>query len=1727
MSDAKKIVPLRNKKQTCESSQRRNYDYLKQNKATISSEMLEARLQLLEKNYQDYRTNHFRIMSEFPSDQEIKDKEDFEDEYVMIKAMILSLKDIPEDNPRNNNFRPKNIHVPVISLPTFSGKYTEWVSFWNTFTTLVDQTRLDVIEKFQHLKNCLKEPASLVITGLEISPQNYEIAKQNLIDRYSNKRISFQAHIREIINLPCVQKNSAENLHHLVDSINVHYNALLSIGSKDELAEALLLNLVFAKLDSSTYTKWEETAASTNDVPSWKKLKEFLDMRCQALDNISSNSIPKSSSNQQQNKATNRPNPRNVTLASSSNACIYCKKKNHSIFKCFKFRDLPGEIKLKEIAELKLCPNCLKSLHPDQSCQSTDKCHMCKQAHHTLLHEAYALKISSQEEANKEQPSTSKVSANVANKSSQIVLATAIVRVKDAFGRFVDCRALLDSASQTHFMSSNLANRLNLRKHKVNIPIGGIGDVSTTVKHKVSASISSNYKSFEANLEFLLLPVITDNQPTKPINVNALKIPAQCTLADPEFSISQPVDILLGAEVFYNLLCSGRIQLGDNLPTLQETVFGYVLSGQITKSISLSTFIINDNSQDNQEENLNEILEKFWKIEEIDSPEKHLSPEEVACENHYKENVKLENNKFTVKLPFKEDPSCLGNSSYSAFQQFLSLERKLEKDTQLKENYKNFLEEYENLGHMKLVAEDEVSKVRYIMPHHCVIRPDSSSTKLRVVFNASHQTTSKKSLNDCLMVGATIQPDLFSIVLRFRFFRYVFKCDITKMYRQVEVFDEDSFYQCIFWRNKPSLPISIYRLLTVTYGTAAAPHLAIRTLVELAIRFAKQFPRAAEALLKAFYVDDCLWGGETIEEVIAIMKELIELLKLGGFELRKFGSNAPEIIKDVPQNDRETLIQLGDEGMVKTLGIAWQPESDHILFDYKGTPQHSKITKRIVLSEIGKLFDILGLACPVIILGKMFMQDLWKRKLDWDESLPDSLCQQWKIFHTELSILNQLRIPRFVLSSQENVIVELHGFSDASIDAYGCCLYTRCIDHNGNISVSLVCAKSKVAPVKTQTPTRLELCGALLLSELMSNFRSIVDFQFKQVFCWTDSETVLHWLSQHPSTWTTFVANRVSKIQQLTSPIIWQYVNTSDNPADIASRGMLPSKLIKSQLWFEGPAFLKQSPEHWPLYFTEIDPDKIPDRRKVRPIIAHLANNPEEDPVASSKLANDFSRLQLQFVYVNRFINNCRNSARGHPLVTGELSIAERNSAMHTIYKFVQASSFAPEIDLLSHNKIVKSQIKYLNPFLDEGLLKVGGRLSKANVPETTKNQILLPKFHPFTHTLIRHFHFRHCHAGPQALMAILREKYWIVNAREVIQKVLRKCLICYRHRPTMFKQIMGSLPKHRVEPARPFIHSGVDYGPFFLTHRLRGRPLYKCYIAIFVCFSTKAVHIEVVPDLTTDAFLRALKRFIGRRGFVKSLYSDNATNFVGAKRQLEKSFISLFIDIQAKNISAKELADFKQLLNSPEHQTMVQKICAEDNIEFKNIPAGSPHFGGLWEAAVKSAKTLLVKVLGDANLTYEEFETLVIQVESTLNSRPLIPMSSDPNDLSTLTPGHFLIGEPLTTLVEPDTKELKILPTDRYNYLCSLYHHFWNRWNKEYLVQLQQRAKWTQPSTNVQIHQIVLIKEDNIPPQKWQIGRVISVHPGNDGKVRVATVKTKFGTYKRAIVNLAPLPLD
>ncbi|XP_048000251.1 uncharacterized protein LOC125237304 [Leguminivora glycinivorella] len=1104
-----------------------------------------------------------------------------------------------------------------------------------------------------------------------------------------------------------------------------------------------------------------------------------------------------------------------------------------------------------------------------------------------------------------------------------------------------------------------------------------------------------------------VLPVICPEQPYYRVNTSEWHHIQGLPLADPDFAKLGPIDLLLNAEIFASSILSGKKEGRKGQSKALETVFGWVLMGDCYASRTQSftncrkdCFFVSNASQSNLSLSVDDSLKRFWELENICGPSKPiLSKEDQLCEDNFRANYcRTSEGRFEVPLPFV-DPSNKPTFSHTreiAMRRFFSLERKLTKHADFRKAYASFMEEYEVSGHMEQVAPpvSSVGNFNYI-PHHGILRPESVSTPLRAVFDASCRDSNGISLNDTLLAGPKLQTNIFDVLTRFRWHKIVFTGDIKAMYRQILVPNEDAEYQRILWRPSTDGPVKDYRLRTVTYGVKSAPYQALRTIAQIAEETADSYPEGSQVLGRDIYVDDVVTGADSIEQALKIRSDLSEILSSGGFHLRKWTSNHKGFIVDLPSSelyssDFKHFDELSDLSL-KILGLLWRPQTDSFQFEV-ATPRDQKCTKRTILSNIARIYDPLGFLCPVTFHAKYLMQVLWSSGVQWDDDVPEAITSEWMKFTDQLPSLKSVVIPRRIIHSF--VSLQLHGFCDASERGYAAVVFCRVDDTQGSTFVELCCAKSKVAPLRKLSIPRLELQAAVLLADLMQSTQEALKplYVVQEIFAWSDSTVTLAWIKSCPSRWKTFVANRVSHIQDLVAPDRWRHVSTHHNPADAGSRGLLPEDLVECDIWWKGPSWLVKEEKDWPCSPLH-DPsnDCIVEEQRICSLLVTA------DPNLIDEVLSRFSSLftlKRVLAYCFRFLRSAKDGK-----VVGSLQSAETTAALMFLVKHVQLTSFSVEINQLREDRLnaLPKGLRKLSLFIDsQGIVRVGGRLANSPIKFSVKHPILLPRSHRLTILIIDEYHKRFLHPGAQTLQNLLAQTFWILSPKRAIQAVIGGCVKCFRANPSAASPpLMGNLPTFRVSQIKPFSSVAIDYGgPFDIAFgRGRGAKTYKGYICVFVCTSTKAIHIELASELSTEAFLCVLKRFVARRGRCSNIVSDQGRNFVGASNYLGSLM--------------KGAADAQE-------------------IKFSFNPPGTPHFNGLAEAGIRSVKTHLARVVGNQRLTFEEFYTILTQIESMLNSRPLTPLSSDPSDLSALTPGHFLTLEPLSIVPEENLVDKK-----------------------------------------------------------------------------------------------------
>ncbi|XP_055542996.1 uncharacterized protein LOC129728573 [Wyeomyia smithii] len=1030
-----------------------------------------------------------------------------------------------------------HVRLPQIKLQSFNGDIDEWLSFRDLFTSLIHwKEDLPEVEKFHYLKGCLQgEPKSL-IDPLQITRANYQVAWELLLKRYNKCKQLRKRQVQALFSLPTLTKESVSDLQTLIEGFERIVQTLDQVVQQADYKDLLLVNILTARLDPVTRRGWEEVS-SAKEQDTLADLTEFLRRRVQVLDCLPSRcsdtrGVPQQHPRQKHSIARVCYNSNQT----SGGRCTACTS-DHPLYLCSTFQKMTVVVALLKTHAL--CRNCFRVGHQAKNCTSKYSCRNCRGRHHTLVcfnqreketkvaAVARDITLPSKESDNPASTQTANMAAvniQVSGAARQyayhVLLATAVVTVEDDYGnRFPAALCWIQ----------------------------------------------------DQRLSFLVLPRVTVSLPTTTIDTERWNIPSGIQSADPAFFESHGVDLVLGIEAFFDFFETGRrISLGEQLPTLNELVFGWVICG--SSAAPSQSWQIRCNVSTSEQ--LDTLISRFWACEKVDTVRAY-SPEERRCEDIFTQTVQRNaDGRYTVALPKRKDILFnLGDSRDIAFRRLQGTERRLARDENLRNEYTTFMDEYRRLGHMQRI-DDTDSVPRCYLPHHPVVKESSTTTKVRVVFDASCKTATGVSLNGLLLAGPVIQDDLRSIILRSRTKQVMLVSDVDKMFRQRNVCPEDRPLQCILWRDSASEKAQTYELNTVTYGAKPAPFLATRTLHQL-----------ASATIHDTYMDDVITGVDSIETALELRIQLDEMMSRGGFRIRKWASNSPDVLKGLPEDGLAIRalegINLDPDSSVKTLGLTWMPVPDTLKFSFAIPTLNDKLslTKRYVLSVIATLFNPLGLLGATITSAKMFMQRLWTLRddggnpLSWDQSLPPTVGEAWVKFQEQIPQLNELRIKRCVIIPQP-VAVEIHCFSDASEKAYGACLYLKSINAEGDVRVHLLSSKSRIAPLKCQTIPRLELCGAELAAKLFEKVNGAIRLAARTYF-WTVSTCVLRWISARPTTWSTYMANRTAKTQTITECGQWWHVPGAQNPADLISRGILPAEILQNTFWWEGPDWLK------------------------------------------------------------------------------------------------------------------------------------------------------------------------------------------------------------------------------------------------------------------------------------------------------------------------------------------------------------------------------------------------------------------------------------------------------------------------------------------------------------------------------------------------------------------------
>ena len=1419
---------------------------------------------------------------------------------------------------------------------------------------------------------------------------------------------------------------------------------------------------------------------------------------------------------------------------------------------------LPLAAKMDFIKKESRCIKCLGKNHKPEECTRGQPCYCCGDAHHTSLCPKRVTPVVAK---------TITLSAfSVANKDVLLMTATlSVLGIK--FIKKLFC--LIDGGSQRTFIRQQIAvemglDRIGLEELSIR-PFGSLTGGAPSA-HQIFGLLArgtfpeatqSVYLSAIGVKEIGKMPAARRIALVQELRRDGYRLADDRFLTDGESE--NEIDILIGADFYYNVVGMNETKRSSCGLQVVASIFGWLLHGPLERSTSsvninpMVNMIVMNVPGDNEMNEERFDLAAFHSLESLGITESGAIEKKTDFLQQFRPKIKRRpDGGFMVPLTWNEGRMNLQPNRKEAEACLNSLLKKLVRNPELLKAYHEQMEQYMEAGFVSEASEEYDGPLTYL-PHHPVIRPDKLSTPMRPVFNGSARFKGGPSLNDCLHIGPNLNPELLAVLLRFRQNKIAWIADLKKAFLQIQLEPQDADTVRFLWINDITNPLESKKVPrkwdVVPFGLGPSPFLLRAVVEELLDTNGSRFPNATQHLKENLFVDDWLGGAQTVEEAARMAAQATTIFEEGQFRWTKWATNDPELRSLLPNGEKDAKadgalgIVLGGEGDTKVLGLCWNQEDDVFYFN----PEHIvaeaakyeyRITKRQLLRTSSRIFDPCGFLSPITVCLKILFQKVWEADVGWDEPVPDKIRKPWSRHMEQLKAIEALRIPRWARWS--GLQGEVQVFCDASEAAYGAVVYAR---KDSTDQLRIVASKTKVSSRKPKmTLPRLELMGALLAARLSNYFLdALSSIQWKVTF-WTDSQVALGWIQGDPYRWKDFVKNRVDSIRVLTKPSSWHHCPGILNPADLASRGVSAPVLVDSSCWWNGPP-MERLVANRPAESADLDGDvaaAMKEEEKKNVLATTIATS---TPILQAHRYSSFNRLVRTVAWRRRPFLLKKDKERFQDLTAVDpvcldwrrkqqdrvlnvkcLTVEEIIQAEQFVLRVTQTEAFPNLIETLMELKEgelpkLAPKLGPLRPYLDKDtkLVRVVGRIELAFEAEGSVPPILLPDKHPVTDLIIRQAHHQVLHAGTRATLTHLRETYWIVRGRQQVKRVINSCVICKKLNSRSFDELPACLPLERVREADPFQNVGVDFAgplyvrPFNYDEIKRANPgepmvMEKTYIALFTCAVTRAVHLELVPNLTTTEFLLTLRAFIGRRGVPSVIYSDNAPTF-------------------------KQTSRFLQALQS---DPKVNDYLADHHIKWKFSANLAPWWGGFWERMVATTKAALIKTLGNANVTFRQLQVLLIEVEAAVNSRPLTYLSDEVDEPTPLTPSHLVSGRRLTTLPEapavevtPDWSNLEGL-VRREAKRRRILNAFVKRWRTEYMHDLTNFHAPGSPNRSVQPGEIVLVHHPTLKRQRWPMAIVERVVEGQGGRARLVDLKMGKNTLtNRPIQRLHPLELQ
>ncbi|XP_027897195.1 uncharacterized protein LOC114159423 [Xiphophorus couchianus] len=1425
--------------------------------------------------------------------------------------------------------------------------------------------------------------------------------------------------------------------------------------------------------------------------------------------------------------------------------------KPHTLQKCRTFREKPLEERKTFLKENGICFKCCNSsAHTARDCQTIVKCTECtSDRHSSALHPGQApwvkdiqppIKHGGEPEPIQTSEVTSQCTSvcgedRAVKNCSKICLAR--VYPKGESDKAIKAYVIIDEQSNRSLAHSSFFDTFGVQGPAASYSLKTCSGMSENMGRVASDFCieSMDGKTVQLLPSLLECNEIPDNRAEIPTPSAALYHEHLKPIVHliPELEPDVPIMLLLGRDIIRLHKVHKCINGPPEAPYAQKLALGWVIVGKVClgrvhKPLSVNTYFTNileqarttifepcpsvlhvkERYSPKRSKDVNEVedFELGRTVFQLTSEDNKQASsfEDLAFMAIMKQGVKKDaSNSWVAPLPFRQPRQHLPDNRQQTIRRFHSLKHNLERKPEMSQHFFSFMEKIFENGHAEVAPLLNLNQERWYLPIFGVYHPKKPGN-IRVVFDSSAQHQGV-SLNDVLLKGPDLNNLLLGVLMRFRKEAIAITADIKQMFHSFLVREEDRNFLRFFWfkDNDPTQEVIEYRMTVHVFGNSPSPAVAIYCLRQAAMEGEPHHdPGVKDFVNRDFYVDDALKSFSTVKGAVSLLKNTQDVLANSNLRLHKIASNNKEVMEAFPAEDRANDLKdldLSSDVLPeqRSLGLNWNLESDAFVF--KIDQVEKPFTRRGVLSVVNSVYDPLGFVAPVTIQGKYILRELTQQRVDWDSRLPDMMEEQWMIWRDSLQDLSSLKIPRpyTEVSLSTAKTRELCVFLDASTKAIAAVAYLKVVNEAGNIQTGFVMGKAKLAPRPEHTVPRLELCAAVLAVELADFISSELDVYVDATTFYTDSKVVLGYINNETRCFYVYVSNRVVRIRRSSHPKQWKYVSTVENPADCATRSV-PAAFLSNTSWLRGPSFLteprQESLEQGSFELVEPNVDV-----EVRPQISTLKTQASLTLLGSHRFSK-FSTWQalrraiatlLHVAISFHTVTENRQCKRWH-LCQKAGTPDQLNLSEDVIIRTVQEEAYAEELACLKNGQVIsrRSPLKALDPFIDEhNILRVGGRMRHGEISLEEKHPKIIPGKTHIATLLVRYYHEQTLHQGRHFTEGAIRVAgIWIIGLKRLVGNVIYHCVTCRKLRGVPPQQKMADLPADRLSMDPPFTYIGLDvFGPWnVVARRTRGGLAHsKRWALIFTCMAVRAVHIEVIESLDTSCFINALRRFLAIRGPVKQIRSDRGTNFVSASADLRIP----------SNIDSKS----------------VEKYLADRGCSWVFNPPHASHMGGSWERLIGIARRILDSMflqVGTSSLTHEVLTTLMAEVVAIINSRPLLPVSTDPSDPVILTPATLLTQKTGVPSVPPEDPNVKDLCKQQWRQVQHLAQTFWSKWRRQYLSTLQPRRKWHDNQTNLETGSIVLLRDQQLKRNEWPLGIITQVLPSQDNKVRKAEVK-------------------